>query len=760
VLAAFGSYAAPALATTVPEAPLVLTPKLITGTTATFEGEPNPSKMETAGYQFLYTPGNVVCQGTFTPPGPEISRAAGTKVTEPIVGLEGSTEYTVCMDASITENDVTETTASSNSVQFKTLPEKPLVILEQSKVRSPSETTVEAQVNPENQPTTSCVFEYKQGTEAAKTEVCEQPLGGSGLEIASAKLSGLLGGKAYSYHVIIKNATGKSEGAVEQFTTLPGASHTQSIDPGNSINAVSCVPQSTDCVVSDDKGNALYATDVSVTGAATWNTWTGPESPSQAVSCPSSSLCVLAAGVPEPGEPGVGGNMYYATSLGGSWTQAFNPSAGVVAISCASSSFCVSGEEGFGAIRYTTNPASGEWFAVDGLGSGAINGVDCLSSSFCAAVDNSGRVYVANTAEKIKEETKEYQETGWTSTDIDGSTALHGIACVARTSCLAVDGTGDVLDLAIDGSGEASASKVDIDGTNSLDAIACTGFSCATVDNQGNVFVSGNGGVNWSKEIATGTDLTSVSCASSALCLTADTTGNVIAFTVPSSEYELDVFMSGEGRVESSPAGIVCEAAACPAHEFEGAVTLTATPKPGYVLAGWLGCRHSGPDTCEIATPVSEVTAVFVRQGTEGGAGREGGGGPTGEAGAPGASGPTGATGPTGAQGPAGTPGPPGAQGPAGKVELVTCRTVRGRRHCTTRLVSGTVKFTSIGSATQATLTRHGVVYAAGTARLARGHISLRLLPMHRLQPGNYTLTLISGTGRHKRITRESFALS
>jgi hypothetical protein len=150
---------------------------------------------------------------------PEISRPAGTKVSEPVVGLEGSTEYTVCMDASITKNGETEKMAS-NTVTFTTLPEKPSVILEQSGSVTLFEATVEAQVNPENQPTTSCVFEYSQGAEAPKTAVCEQPLGGPGLEIASAKLTGLVPGKTYSYHVIIKNATGKAESAVGPFTTL------------------------------------------------------------------------------------------------------------------------------------------------------------------------------------------------------------------------------------------------------------------------------------------------------------------------------------------------------------------------------------------------------------------------------------------------------------------------------------------------------------------------------------------------------------
>jgi hypothetical protein len=90
----------------------------------------------------------------------------------------------------------------------------------------------------------------------------------------------------------------------------------------------------------------------------------------------------------------------------------------------------------------------------------------------------------------------------------------------------------------------------------------------------------------------------------------------------------------------------------------------------------------------------------------------------------------------------------------------VTCTKVKGKQRCTTKLVSGTAKFTTTGLAAHATLSRHGVVYAAGTARSSHGHMSLRLLPVHRLQPGKYMLTLVSGTGRQERISSESFTLS
>jgi hypothetical protein len=309
------------------------------------------------------------------------------------------------------------------------------------------------------------------------------------------------------------------------------ASYTQTIDSSNSLNAVSCVPGTTDCVVSDSKGNVLYSTNVSATSEATWKTWSGPsgESPSQAVDCPSSSLCLLA-----DGKESTGGKLYYATSLGGSWSEASNPAYGIDAISCASSSFCVDGQNGGGFFRYSTSPASTKW-ELEEQGSASMNGVFCLSSSFCAIADSVGDVHIATSTSVI-------ESSSWRSTDVDGSSALHGIACVSTTSCVAVDGAGNVLKLTVASKGEATVSKHDIDGTNSLTAVTCSGSStCVTVDNAGNVFVSTNGGESWSKEYALSDKLTSVSCASSSLCLAADTTGKVTAFAPTSSTAPVNI---------------------------------------------------------------------------------------------------------------------------------------------------------------------------------------------------------------------------
>ncbi len=290
----------------------------------------------------------------------------------------------------------------------------------------------------------------------------------------------------------------------------------QVIDTGNSLNAVSCVPGTTDCVASDSQGKALYTQGASATGAATWKTWNGPGTkPSEALACPSGSLCLMADGR----EEGKDGNLYYATSLGGAWTEAYSPVYGVNAISCASSSLCVDGQNGGGFFRYATSPASSSW-TLEEQGSASMNAVYCLSSSFCAIADSVGDVHIANSTTQIESST-------WKSTNV-ASVALNGIACTSTSSCVAVNGSGEVLNLAISSEGVATATKDDIDSTNDLTAIACTGSTCVAVDSVGNVFVSTNSGSSWSKVFAIGDKLTSVSCASGTLCVAGDSSGNLV----------------------------------------------------------------------------------------------------------------------------------------------------------------------------------------------------------------------------------------
>lgn len=147
---------------------------------------------------------------------------------------------------------------------------------------------------------------------------------------------------------------------------------------------------------------------------------------------------------------------------------------------------------------------------------------------------------------------------------------------------------------------------------------------------------------------------------------------------------------------------------------------------------------------------------------------------PQGPPGATGATGLTGATGAHGPQGPAGQNGAPGAQGPAGKIELVVCHkttkgmTTHGKKHtrtvqkCTTRLVSGPVKFVIDSDDLGASVSRAGATYATGVAiPVAADSWQLVLTRhLHRLRPGRYTVTLRSRHGARRILERRPITIT
>jgi DNA-binding beta-propeller fold protein YncE len=217
------------------------------------------------------------------------------------------------------------------------------------------------------------------------------------------------------------------------------------------------------------------------------------------------------------------------------------------------------------------------------------------------------------------------------------------------------------------------------------------------------------------------------------------------------ARFALTVSLSGEGEVTSTPAGLACSSSQC-TDEFEGEVSLTAKAATGYQFAGWIGCTAVSATTCRVNRYFgTEVTAVFLRMGAEGPAGKEGSQGPAGQIG------PAGAPGPAGLPGLTGPPGQTGKEGPAGKVQLITCTKSGKKQKCTSKLVSGIVK---LESHARATLTRHGRIFATGaTVRRAHGGMSLLLRPLQKLDPGRYTLRLTTGSGSRRHTTSEPFTL-
>jgi hypothetical protein len=240
------------------------------------------------------------------------------------------------------------------------------------------------------------------------------------------------------------------------------------------------------------------------------------------------------------------------------------------------------------------------------------------------------------------------------------------------------------------------------------------------------------------------------------------------------------------GTVVSTPAGIDC-GTSCDLEtaNFEdgSTVSLEASAAPGYVFAGWLGCKYSGPGECEVTVegPDTQVFAVFVKDGVEGPEGPPGEDGEDGEQGlpgedgedgapgVPGAPGPPGAdgndgldgadgqdgsdgaaganglNGQDGAAGPQGSEGAPGAQGPRGKQGppgKVTCKVVqKGKRVKVTCKVKANSKSKRAmkGKRLGWRLMHGGKAHAHGSTVSHNGHARVRL-NTRKLDQGRYVL--------------------
>jgi hypothetical protein len=125
--------------------------------------------------------------------------------------------------------------------------------------------------------------------------------------------------------------------------------------------------------------------------------------------------------------------------------------------------------------------------------------------------------------------------------------------------------------------------------------------------------------------------------------------------------------------------------------------------------------------------------------------------------------GPAGQNGSNGSNGSNGANGAQGARGPAGKVELVVCTKVKHKpQKCTTRLVSGPVKFKTARTDLAARISRAGTTYATGVA-IPTGKRSWQVVLTHRarrLVAGRYTLTLTTHDRRHRTVQRRSITIS
>ena len=192
---------------------------VFTGTTASLGGVLNPGAGAGAvKYRFAYSPGTECAASGMSAPNPA-GEVTGNKqeVSEAVDGLEAKTEYAVCLVA-IGPGDEEET-AQGNTVTFTTGVARPVVAGESVSRVTPFTAGLVAEVNPENEQTTECLFEYGKTSSYGQSGVCEQGEIEGGPQTVSLTASGLEPATTYHYRVVVANATGEAQGADGVFTT-------------------------------------------------------------------------------------------------------------------------------------------------------------------------------------------------------------------------------------------------------------------------------------------------------------------------------------------------------------------------------------------------------------------------------------------------------------------------------------------------------------------------------------------------------------
>jgi hypothetical protein len=232
LLAALAFSAAPALAAA-PETPETGKANAVTtATTATLEDgvlNPHAALGELAEYEYRFRVSATECEGESSTAGMALGDLKEAVPPVDLTNLQPNVEYTFCL---LERGFATqETSLASPPAHFTTKPAKPSIDAQSVSGTNSTSSTMEAQVNPNNQET-SFSFEYSsKGTTGAGGKL-EAPVttvkglaaltAGYGDQTATVpKLEGLTPGSNYYYRVVATNGAGIETGAVATFTTVP-----------------------------------------------------------------------------------------------------------------------------------------------------------------------------------------------------------------------------------------------------------------------------------------------------------------------------------------------------------------------------------------------------------------------------------------------------------------------------------------------------------------------------------------------------------
>ncbi|MFL6161938.1 MAG: hypothetical protein ACJ74U_06895 [Jatrophihabitantaceae bacterium] len=422
-----------------------------------------------------------------------------------------------------------------------------------------------------------------------------------------------LSSQSSDVEVSCASATSCVATAETSYRTFSSGSWSSEKPTGGHLRALSC-PSASFCLAVDQLGRtytfdgAGWSAPVTVAGFAPW-----------AVDCPSATFCVAV------------GQTAAAQFDGTNWTPAgvVDPGRSLLSVSCASSTSCRAVDNAGGVVSLAGLAWSGP-VAADANGGAAIScsaagncalidtsaketavmfngtswgspqtvdlvpgdldGVSCLSTDFCVAVDTGG--YALS-----------YDGANWTApTQIDGGTALTAVSCTEPSTCVAVDAIGRALSF----NGSSWSAPVSVDAGQQLTSVSCADPSfCVAVGTDGKA-ARFNGG-SWSipTTLPGGSPLAAVSCPSESFCVAIDYSGS--ASTFDGTAWSTGTVTSGAGATELSCASAMsCLAAGTFFGSWNGA---------GWSPVG--GPQHHG--TLALSCPDQQLCVLQNADGSVGG---------------------------------------------------------------------------------------------------------------------------------------------
>jgi hypothetical protein len=268
---------------------------------------------------------------------------------------------------------------------------------------------------------------------------------------------------------------------------------------GGALTGISC-PATNLCVAVDAVGDVVTSTNPAG-GAKAWSKPVRIDSATlgpgvyaglAAVSCPTTTLCVAV----DSAKPGNVLTTINPTGGAAAWTVIKKVGAVLSSVSCASSSFCVAAGTNTYVSTYPASPAAG-WHATGvQTGGGTFSGIACPSLSLCVAVGfGNTSTGLATTAT-----TPRGGAADWTTVTIQpdppnaGAGLFDGIGCLSSSYCVALDSVDNVFVSSNPASGPWSA-QTQIEPLSSTppinSAIGCAPTVCVVVDSNGYAITGG-----------------------------------------------------------------------------------------------------------------------------------------------------------------------------------------------------------------------------------------------------------------------------